>query len=260
MSITISTNSGTIRKSINDLETNLNNTSTTLTNKINTTISNELDPIKNRLNIVETEVTPIARGGTGSNNAEQACINFGAIGYRTGLQSGLSGISGFFWADSSSGIPTNQIPSGYENYDWSIIQFAAKTGVDKTQIFSNAGELFIRGDDTGNGQETWTQSSWKKLTYVQDTYRSGTTWYRVWNDGWIELGANVARVFTGTVTFPKSFTQVPTVMCGCVYNRASTFYAREVYPNTVSTTGFTITNSIPAGSTSDYIRYYACGY
>lgn len=99
-----------------------------------------------------------------------------------------------------------------------------------------------------------------EVKYVKTTYKSGDNWYRVQSDNWIELGGKVARVFTGTVTFPKSFTEIPTVICACVYNRASTFYAREVYPNTVSTTGFTITNSVPAGATTDYIKYYACGY
>lgn len=70
-----SSNLGKYRNQINSLETNLNNTSTTLTNKINTTIANELTPIKNRLNTVETEITPIARGGTGANNAENALKN-----------------------------------------------------------------------------------------------------------------------------------------------------------------------------------------
>jgi Neuraminidase (sialidase) len=91
----MSKNFGYYKKQINSLETNLNNASTTLTNKINT-VNTNLISLDNRTKTVETEITPIARGGTSANGAEQACVNLGAIGYRTGLSSGLSGISGFF--------------------------------------------------------------------------------------------------------------------------------------------------------------------
>jgi hypothetical protein len=254
----MSKNFGYYKKQINSLETNLNNASTTLTNKINT-VNTNLISLDNRTKTVETEITPIARGGTSANGAEQACVNLGAIGYRTGLSSGLSGISGFFWADSSSGIPTNQIPSGYEGYDWSIIQFAAKTGVDKTQIFSNAGELFIRGDDTGNGGETWTQSSWKKLRYVQDIYVSGTTGYRIWNDGFKEQWGTYTNTSTsGTITLATAF-QNTNYYVGITQmgnNTDTGGWGGGVALNPTKTTT-TFTYSVQEACK---ITWYACGY
>lgn len=92
------------------------------------------------------------------------------------------------------------------------------------------------------------------------TWRSGDNWYRKYSDGWIEQGGKIARAVTVTVTFHQAYSSVPTILSGCVYNRASTFYAREVYPNTATTTNFTITNTVPAGATTDHIRWYACGY
>ena len=38
--------------------------------------------------------------------------------------------------------------------------------------------------------------------YVTKTWRSGTEWYRVWSDGWIEQGGHGTG---GTCTFNKSF-------------------------------------------------------
>ena len=93
-----------------------------------------------------------------------------------------------------------------------------------------------------------------------ETWRSGDSWYRKYSDGWIEQGGKIERAVTVTVTFHQAYTSTPTAIMGCVYNRASTFYAREVYPNTLTTTNFTITNTVPAGATTDHIRWYACGY
>ena len=133
------------------------------------------------------------------------------------------------------------------------------------------GQLYIGDNSTQGiyyrGMSDGVVGEWYRLldngkckSYVTTTWTSGNNWYRKYSDGWIEQGGYIGRQVTVTTNFNIAFTSTPTVICGCVYNRASTFYAREVYPNTVSTTAFTITNSIPAGATSDYIKWYACGY
>lgn len=64
-----------------------------------------------------------------------------------------------------------------------------KSGVDTnhTMAFRNDGSLDIDG---------------KKIVYVYATWRSGTEWYRVWSDGWIEQGGHG----TGSAcTFSKAF-------------------------------------------------------
>lgn len=46
--------------------------------------------------------------------------------------------------------------------------------------------------------------------YITQNYKSGTTWYRVWSDGWIEQGGRCPTgdsAATRTVTFPKAFTE-----------------------------------------------------
>lgn len=109
---------------------------------------------------------------------------------------------------------------------------------------------------TPSGGLTWNN----KNVVCVSTWRSGDSWYRKYSDGWIEQGGRIERAVTVTVTFHQAYSSVPTILSGCVYNRASTFYAREVYPNTATTTNFTITNTVPAGATTDHIRWYACGY
>lgn len=44
--------------------------------------------------------------------------------------------------------------------------------------------------------------------YITETWNEGTSWYRVWSDGWIEQGGSRGSCATDnyiTVTFPKTF-------------------------------------------------------
>ena len=49
------------------------------------------------------------------------------------------------------------------------------------------------------------------IRVVKETYRNGSSWYRVWNDGWCEQGftVNVAGAVNTNVSFIKNFTSVP---------------------------------------------------
>lgn len=91
---------------------------------------------------------------------------------------------------------------------------------------------------------------------IVDKYNKGTSWYRVWSDGWIEQGgyAHAGKTPT-TVTFLKKF-------------------ANTNYTITLGTKGTLGVNnngvcSIPAKATSNftlysyssyYCHWYACGY
>jgi hypothetical protein len=248
--INSASNHGNFRKQANTLENNLSNVNTTLTNKVNTDLSNLNTTLTNKINTLDNTCkstylpknakcnTIIQQQNSTSNYThlvqwESEGITYlknkphigqhnSAIGGNEGIGTGVSGAI-ILVPYSTDADPWNQ-------------------GVG---LYIGKNTLKLDGND---------------IRFVKTVYKSGDNWYRIQSDNWIELGGKVARVFTGTVTFPKSFTEIPTVICACVYNRASTFYAREVYPNTVSTTGFTITNSIPAGATADYIKYYAFGY
>lgn len=65
----------------------------------------------------------------------------------------------------------------------------SKSGINANHVleFCNDGSLNIDG---------------KKMVYVTETWKSGTEWYRVWSDGWIEQGGHGTG---GTCTFNKSF-------------------------------------------------------
>ena len=172
------------------------------------------------------------------------------------LSYGWNGLQYFNKSMSASEEPTQNVSPTADWYH--IIRMNHGNGngyyVDLAACF-HSDRLYTRRVASGS-----CATGWNEIPVLVHSWNSGNTWYRKYSDGWTEQGGQIARQVTVTVNFSLAFTAIPTVICGCVYNRASTFYAREVYPNTVSSTAFTITNTVPAGATTYYIKWYACGY
>jgi hypothetical protein len=255
-----SSNLGKYRDQINSLETNLNNTSTTLTNKINTTIANELTPIKNRLKTVETEVQPIARGGTG--NTEGISVRSKYHGNHTETASNGDAGSPFTGMLYSSGLyvtGTYQDPNTPCPYG-NIINIA---GNGSNQLLlewkgtdTQTGSLYYRSHrDTSTG--AW--GSWNRIVSLVSSYNSGTSWYRFYDDGWIEQGGYFNCSSHGTtVTFHKAFSNTNYYLNGNATQvsngvRFASFYNR-------STTGAACYTGDDSSFNQGYVYWYACGY
>lgn len=88
-----------------------------------------------------------------------------------------------------------------------------------------------------NGTLTWGGNA---IRFVKETYKSGTSWYRVWSDGWIEQGGVIPNSTT-SVTLHKPFTNTDygVLMVGRDYiNEAQGLGAKNL-----TTTGFTVLSS-----------------
>lgn len=109
-------------------------------------------------------------------------------------------------------------------------------------------------------------SSLEEVKVVVETYNGGSSWYRVWSDGWIEQGGRGSRAFTNnatfTITFLKPFTNANNYL---VFHGGSTVIAGvsafgyELITRT--TTSYTAKYSTQTGGsyTSEY-DWYVCGY
>ena len=102
-----------------------------------------------------------------------------------------------------------------------------------------------------------TPSNLEAVHVIVETYANGTSWYRIWSDGWIEQGGYVARsAATQTVNFNKPFaTDSATVQISAYHTTASTD-GRPPLINAITTSGFTL--NIYTSYTGAY--WYACGY
>lgn len=128
---------------------------------------------------------------------------------------------------------------------------SAQTAADKATIATNksvevANALFTKADkDLSNCTKP----------YVTETYHSGTEWYRVWSDGWIEQGGNI---LSGThLFFRKAFTTTDYTITGNETGRqAEDNNCRAVkFRNIHTNTCYVVAPNNPVS-----VSWKACGY
>ena len=86
---------------------------------------------------------------------------------------------------------------------------------------------------------------------VIETYSSGTDWYRIWSDGWVEQGG-VIGASTTSINLLKAYanTNYSVLMVGSNYGGSD----QTLGTSSKTTSSFSV-------STSSYLRcWYACGY
>ena len=96
---------------------------------------------------------------------------------------------------------------------------------------------------------------------VVKTWHSGTEWYRVWSDGWIEQGGVDSNInLIATINLNKSFSDANyTVVITCAQNvTSSSAYDIGAYNKT--TTSFARIGINSSGSANNTTNWYACGF
>ena len=89
--------------------------------------------------------------------------------------------------------------------------------------------------------------------YVTEAWKSGTSWYRIWSDGWIEQGGFVIGASSTNVQLLKIFSDTTyTVLSNCLDEGTTNFYASFIRSKSVNS----FVAFIPRGS----LMWYACGY
>ena len=140
--------------------------------------------------------------------------------------------------DASKGATFGGYGIDYETYGG---RFYAKATDGTNEYF-----FYCRPD----GKMTWCGN---EIRFVKTTYTSGTSWYRIWSDGWIEQGGyNSAG---GTITYLKAFSNTNyTLVGGLIPGTPSTTY-EHLNMASQTTTGFSYTRY------DNYnLKWYACGY
>jgi hypothetical protein len=102
------------------------------------------------------------------------------------------------------------------------------------------------------------------VKYIVESWQSGTSWYRIWNDGWIEQGGVVSNTTrTTAVTFHKAFTttnyNIQTTLTQCATDWSATV-SNGVVGGSKTTTGFTLQTWYNSSNTTGKNDWYACGY
>lgn len=94
---------------------------------------------------------------------------------------------------------------------------------------------------------------------VIETYKSGTYWYRVWSDGWIEQGgAKVMEPRFNTINLLKEFSDTDYTVCIAGYGTEVTSGTGQLIRNKTTTTFDFWDNA--TGYTGGQSSWYCCGF
>ena len=77
-------------------------------------------------------------------------------------------------------------------------------------------------------------------SYVVKTYRSGTNWYRKYNDGWIEQGGNIQVKYGSTITVTLPLQMSTTTYTIVLGNNGGVESLCNVPANTATVSGLTL--------------------
>lgn len=114
-------------------------------------------------------------------------------------------------------------------------------------------------DSVSSLPSTYQTASLYSMVSIKDSYTSGTSWYRIYSDGWIEQGGYFNCSSHGTtVTFHKAFSNTNYYLNGNATQvsngvRFASFYNR-------STTGAACYTGDDSSFNQGYVYWYACGY
>lgn len=155
----------------------------------------------------------------------------------------------------------------FNQYNNMVLSTSARRSIDGT-IKTAQTQLYV--DANGNANFTFpicttkatttSSASASKVAVVVQNYVSGTSWYRVWSDGWIEQGGALhASLDTThgvkTVTYLKSFSNANYTFVVNVGNNNAENISYYRHPYAKTNTGFTY-NKMNTGIGN----WYACGY
>lgn len=105
----------------------------------------------------------------------------------------------------------------------------------------------------------------KKMVYVNETWSSGTSWYRVWSDGWIEQGGSKEGTLLDgavqTLTLPKAYKNTSYIITGIGVKKSKVWGYTSIDENSVTKNSFKYAgmgHSSQDGIVKFY--WYTCGY
>lgn len=142
------------------------------------------------------------------------------------------------------------------------------TGQDYTSdpgsftVAASANGTICRLKGKPDGTLSWNGNT---IIFVKTSYTSGTTWYRIWSDGWIEQGGRVTSTkSSGTITFPKAFSNTNYVCIGQEGAGGGTAEGSSTdtggYGDNLGFTNFTTTTVRYSCASGRHICWSACGY
>ena len=202
--------------------------------------------------------------------------------YGAGIDTGLSNRTALIkfnaqYSNSIYGNSSTVQPPATQMYLYFYVGNFTNSAIEQTAGITTAALNNKMDNDLGNSgpiSDTFkARLNTSGIRYVKETYKSGTNWYRIWSDGWIEQGGQFAgsttiNASTTTVTFIKPFSSYVAIAGGFTKSSNSATYGQNLWQNG-NTTLTTMVCSLPAYTSNGQVAHansagtgywYACGY
>ena len=95
---------------------------------------------------------------------------------------------------------------------------------------------------------------------VIKSYKSGTSWYRVWSDGWCEQGGINSSSQKGSITFLQPFKDTNYTFNATIVNSDYGAVYFQMTIHTQTTSNISYVSTIGSTRTACPFHWYACGY
>lgn len=158
--------------------------------------------------------------------------------------------------DANTGTPSVTVTeSGSGNNKGLVFSFKNLKGAK-----GDKGDRGAKGDkgDKGDRGEAGT-------AYITEKWSRGSSWYRVWSDGWIEQGGiSTTSLFGGaqqTLTLHKAYKNASYIIAGLGVKKSRVWGYASIEENTITNNSFKYAGM--GSSSQDGIvefRWYTCGY
>lgn len=158
--------------------------------------------------------------------------------------------------DKNWDVPVNQ---NWNTLDTAIAGKQATLTFDSTPTSGSSNPVTSDGIYTGLGTKV-NITDLSTVYVVTETYVSGTSWYRVWSDGWIEQGGRCSAGNPVTITYLKQFKDLNYGLWLFEYN--NTVVGRDASRNTSATIAKMTKNNtqLYVNTNQNGAFWYACGY
>ena len=163
-----------------------------------------------------------------------------------------SRLESFWFANGGHGISLSEKKSSSENTYASI-----RVG------FTASGNAFCDFPRCTTKATTTSTANNSCVAVIVENYKSGTTWRRIWSDGWIEQGGKVTVTrsnYKATITFPKAFSDTNYNIMFTAQSSDAAYFQSDNINVSNDSSKITKTSIEIASEAGNTFYWRACGY
>ncbi len=171
----------------------------------------------------------------------------------------LEGKGGCWYTDKTSLGENGDVPNPANDYV--VFQIGMRNKADRTQFYCD-GNMFSKRQVDNTSDDAFSDWVQQNKAVLTESYKSGTSWYRKYSDGWIEQGGlGTGQPYNGTANTSLITAFSDTNYLLMLSAKSMSHYNDTSMWSTKATSYFRAHTGFNASSTqSSPFSWYACGF